>query len=88
MVQFPGAHFGGLIAGEFLFIIFSNITCSNNTLQYHHLISLFMDYLLTLHLATEGALCCYFIIQFYQHRGLVLGMVDALFLATNKPFLV
>jgi hypothetical protein len=54
MVQFAGAHFGGLIAGEYLFILFSSVTCSKLTLQYH-LISLFMGCSSTLHVATpEG----------------------------------
>jgi hypothetical protein len=53
------------------------------------LLALSADCLLNLHLEiTEGTLCCYFIIQFYQHLGLVLGLVSALFLATNKPFSV
>jgi hypothetical protein len=45
-----------------------------------------VDYLLTLHLATEGALCCYFIIQLYYIQELVLAVVRVLFLATDKPF--
>jgi hypothetical protein len=47
-----------------------------------------MDYLLTLHLATEGTLCCYFIIHLYHRHGVVLGVVYIFLLATNKHFLV
>jgi hypothetical protein len=45
--------------------------------------------LLNLHLeTTEGTLCCYFIIQFYHRRELVLGVVGALLLAAKKPLSV
>jgi hypothetical protein len=79
MVQFLGAHYGGLIAGEFSFI-FSSKTCSKSCLQYHNLISLFMDCSSTFRLeTTEGTLCYYFIIQLYHRPEVVLGVVDVLF---------
>jgi hypothetical protein len=78
-VQFLGAHFGGLIAGDFLFI-FSSKTCSKSCLQYHNLISLFMDCLSTFRFAATGkTLCCLFIIQLYHRLEVVLRVVDGLF---------
>jgi hypothetical protein len=65
------------MACEYLF--FSNVsikTCSKSCLQYHNLISLFMDCLSTFRLATtEGAFCSYVIIQLYHRHRVVLGVV-------------
>jgi hypothetical protein len=49
-------------------------------------LALSADYLLTLHLATEGVLCCYFCKQLYHCREAVLGVVYVLIWATNKLF--
>jgi hypothetical protein len=87
MVQFPGAHFGGLIAGEFLFIYF----LWYNLQQPHSPVS--SSYLIVYGLLAHpsfsnrrGIVLLFYYIQLYHRHEVGLGVVDVLFLACDKPF--